>query len=164
MGRSKEPLRRLAESIKAPRFASRPIDWTACPPELRASEANRATTLGPAVCDRPDDAVIRKALDAFGLDPANPWNWRLLLFYFADAHFGMCETDRKRWDWSESQLIDLRQRIQSEEWAAGAKLNDSEAARRLRAKPEYGYQRITEGALRKKIGEARRRWDSEVGT
>jgi hypothetical protein len=164
MPRSKDPVRRLKESIAEPKFAARPIDWDKCASEDRALEANRATTLGPEICDRPDDAVIRAAFRDWKLDPRNPWHWRLLLFYFADAHSEMCETERKRWDWSQSQLIDLLQRAQSEECTAGSKLKDSELARRLHAKQEYGYQRITVDALRKKLGEARRRWpDAELG-
>jgi hypothetical protein len=83
----KNPAERLAKSIKNPKFTAAPIDWTKCPPELRALEADRATTLGPDICDRPDDAVIRTAFTAWKLDPRNPWHWRVVLYYLADAHF-----------------------------------------------------------------------------
>jgi len=32
---------------------------------------------------------IRRAFDEFGLNPSNPFAWRLLILVFADVHFGL---------------------------------------------------------------------------
>jgi hypothetical protein len=51
-------------------------------PLQRALHANKALTLS-----RSDDA-LKKAFEVFGLDARDPYDWRTLLTYFAEAHFG----------------------------------------------------------------------------
>lgn len=77
--------------------------WKECPPDLRALEANKATTLSPA----PDaDYSLRKAFAEFDLDPHNPWHWRTLLRLLAKLHFG------ETWEWDENRLTLLRIRCE----------------------------------------------------
>ena len=57
------------------------IDWN--DPARRAAGAVQALLLTSG----DSDELLRKAFDAFGLDPANPFNWRALLWAFAHAHF-----------------------------------------------------------------------------
>ena len=38
--------------------------------------------------NEPITEPIPRAFDAFGLDPSNPFAWRLLIYVFAEAHFG----------------------------------------------------------------------------
>ena len=49
----------------------------------------------------------REAFDTFGLDPKNPFHWRNLLIYFADAHFrDRGEPGRPR-GWTDETLCQL---------------------------------------------------------
>jgi hypothetical protein len=64
-----------------PGLLSQPrIDWNL--PVQRAIAAHQALTLVQS--DRP----LKKAFEAFGLDPRNPFEWPKLLGYFAAAHYG----------------------------------------------------------------------------
>jgi len=57
------------------------IDWN--DPAQRALRAHEALLLNLGELDEP----IRKAFDAFGYDPLNPFHWRKLIWHFASAHF-----------------------------------------------------------------------------
>src|SRR5262249_28919101 len=57
------------------------IDWN--DPAQRALGAHEALLLNPGELEEP----IRKAFDAFGYDPLNPFHWRKLIWHFANAHF-----------------------------------------------------------------------------
>jgi hypothetical protein len=57
------------------------IDWN--DPAQRALGAHEALLLNLGELDEP----IRKAFDAFGYDPLNPFHWRKLISHFANAHF-----------------------------------------------------------------------------
>jgi hypothetical protein len=57
------------------------IDWN--DPAQRALGAHEALLLNLGELDEP----IRKAFDAFGYDPLNPFHWRKLIWHFANAHF-----------------------------------------------------------------------------
>jgi hypothetical protein len=79
--------KKIAENA---RYAHSRTNWKDCPPEVRAREANKATTLSPA----PDmDYTLRKAFREFDLDPTNPWHWKHLAFLLAYLHF---RTDLKQ--------------------------------------------------------------------
>jgi hypothetical protein len=60
------------------------IDWSQCPPDARASEANVATTLRPFGYD---DRVLGPVFERFHLDARNPWDWRRLVTIFVEAHY-----------------------------------------------------------------------------
>ena len=65
---------------------------------LRAYAANLVLKLD----DRPDAAYIKRAFDEFGLDRLNPFHWRELIGFFAEAHFKRGKAGRraglKKWD------------------------------------------------------------------
>jgi hypothetical protein len=46
----------------------------------------------------PLDQPIHDAFKAFELDPTNPFDWRRLLFYLADCHYGKRRGAPKRWN------------------------------------------------------------------
>lgn len=54
-------------------------------PEGSTGGPNRALRLDPA--SKRDQSMIA-AFKAFGLDHTDPYDWRTLMIYFADAHFG----------------------------------------------------------------------------
>jgi hypothetical protein len=105
------------------------LDWNACPPEVRAREANRATTLAlPAAeilkGERLADALIRKAFREWQYDPQNPWNWRLLLIQFAEAYFGEKPQGGRPIEWTAARLQQLADDYNHEEealWQSGGR-------------------------------------------
>jgi len=58
----------------------RQTDWS--DPLRRAIDAHRALTFFQA------DRALKKAFEAFGLDPRNPFDWRKLIGYYSAAHYG----------------------------------------------------------------------------
>ena len=63
-------------------------------PQARFFAADAALKLTGAEYNEP----IRKAFDTFGLDPRNPFHWRKLLWYLAQAFFGKPDLGRpKTW-------------------------------------------------------------------
>jgi hypothetical protein len=57
-------------------------DWRS---EMSHSLKERADSL---LFKEPIAEPIRRAFDEFGLNPSNPFVWRLLIFVFAEVHFG----------------------------------------------------------------------------
>jgi hypothetical protein len=77
-------------------------------PLQRAIHAHRALTLFQS------DHALKKAFKAFSLDPRNPYDWRTLLTYFAEAHFGATRGAPKKWTFaSRAQFLQdfLRVRV-----------------------------------------------------
>jgi hypothetical protein len=92
--RARRRIEKVAGSSKPRKPIDRGFDWQG----QRAAVANRATTLGPdfenaykivrdagmlgdppAMPPEPsDEAALHRAFKAHGLDPADPWNWRIL--------------------------------------------------------------------------------------
>jgi hypothetical protein len=64
-----------------PKGQQKTIDWN--DRAQRAYCAHEALLLNLGELDEP----LRKAFDAFGYDPINPFDWRMLLSHFAYAHF-----------------------------------------------------------------------------
>src|SRR5262245_12687769 len=107
MPTSKDPARKLAQFRKlAKSVAKTKIDWSSCPPEARAAEANRATTLLPFGYDQ---TTVRGFFREFNLDPANPWHWRQLLFFLIESY----SRKAKRMHWSDERLGELLERSQN---------------------------------------------------
>lgn len=123
-----------------------PAKWSECPPDIRALEANRATTLGFFGKDAP----IRKAFNRFGLDPQNPWHWRELLYCMADAHDG--ENKVKGAKWTKDRLHRLYARAKGYPG-----VNDSEKEKNLRRDYPKDYGFFSDpGTLRKHLRMARK--------
>jgi hypothetical protein len=117
-------------------------NWSQCPPELRALEANKATTLNVA----PDaDYLVRKAFVKFNLDPDNPWHWKSLIYLLAYRHFG---EDGK---WDENRLTLLK--VRCEQYPG----TNTDKIRRLREDYKEDYQHIHEDrALRHSLERAQK--------
>jgi hypothetical protein len=166
MPRTKEPARKLAEFAKRARlerqkkvikrddggkpveFGKFRIDWKQCPNDLRAAEANRATTLAPFGYD---DTTVREFFDEFDRDPLNPWHWRELFYYLIESH----TRKPKRSQWSDSRLHDLL--IRSKGYPE--EIKDSKIIQLLRKDFLQDYKHIADdGSLRKRLIEARRRF------
>lgn len=73
-------------------------------PKVRALAANNATLLKKN--DRYANELTR-AFELFGLDPANPYNWRTLLEFFALAHFETHTKNVGRRKWTTSRYCKL---------------------------------------------------------
>lgn len=70
--------------------------------ETHAAAAHGALTIDD------QDTAIRKAFETFGLDPKNPFDWRRLFAYFADAHFGAAHKGRGAPEfWTDRRLCQL---------------------------------------------------------
>jgi hypothetical protein len=87
VGKRRESVsKRLARKIERARkplvnpFTRQKEDWN--DERYREVAANIALTL------HPDQSTLRKAFEAFELDPQNPFHWRRLLQFLADIHFG----------------------------------------------------------------------------
>lgn len=75
-------------------------DWNNT--EVRSAAAHHALS----VTER--DGTLKKAFAAFSLDDRDPFHWRRLFFYFADAHFGSSRTRPGRTKmWSDERLCGL---------------------------------------------------------
>jgi hypothetical protein len=119
------------------------LDWDSCSPEVRARYANQATTLGSlkdsdetALDYSRNDAPIREAFYKFCLDPKDPWHWRLLLYYLADAHFGGRKPKRRKWSPEDlSALLALSQNYPDE--------TNTAIARHLKALRKYRHMGIS---------------------
>jgi hypothetical protein len=184
MPRSKEPERKLAEFRKQAqhtvtrkevresvvewvngilvekeccRHEGPTVDWSLCPPDARAAEANRATTLLPFSYDQ---TTVRGFFEEFKRDPQNPWHWRELFYYLIEAH----SRKPKRMQWSELKLSELLMR--SEEYRKEQyphKISDSKILKNLRRDFKRDYEHVVEdGSLRKRLKQARDRWPDLV--
>jgi hypothetical protein len=100
------------------------------------------------------DALILRAFEAAGLDPRNPLNWRQLLGYFAEAHFGKKTTKPVKWDQYELMVV-LKDYLEVKR--NHQKLKDSEICNLLMRKKPYSdkYGKYNFHALRKLARHAR---------
>jgi hypothetical protein len=139
---SRKDIAAKAEEIAERARNNSAANWDECPPDLRALEANKATTLSPA----PDtDYLIRKAFDEYRLDPANPWHWKTLLYILAYRQLG------EGTEWDENRLFLLRARC--EEYPG----TNTDKIRRLKQDHKEDYQHVgTERALRELLERAQK--------
>jgi len=61
--------------------------------------------------DSPYDAPLAKAFDAAGLDPVNPIHWRILISFFAMAHFGQGKGRGRPAEWDGERYSKLLQDV-----------------------------------------------------
>jgi len=59
---------------------SQPQDWS--------NQLEREAAANLALRIAKPEVALKKAFEQFGLDPDDPFNWHLLLNYFAESHFG----------------------------------------------------------------------------
>jgi hypothetical protein len=118
------------------------IDWSSVSISERGYAAHLATSLG---FFSPREIVIRRAFEAHGLDPMDPYHWRELVYRLADASYGPLKS--KKWDMIEV-LNDLD--------AYPDAKSDLERAWLLKRDRDEKYGFMDDESLRKLIGRARR--------
>jgi hypothetical protein len=96
---ARKRLNRLAkqrrEGFKFVRGLYPELDWK----EPEYTDEQAVTLSGP------DAPLIRQAFEDFGLDPRNPYHWRELMGYFAQAHYGKPHQSTGRWPkWNSGHL------------------------------------------------------------
>jgi hypothetical protein len=88
------------------------------------------------------DKALKKAFQAFGLDPRNPFHWRKLLAYFSDAHFARQRRRGPQELWSDGRLCQLLQdhdRIKKQLLVVpGSKITDLQLCERLKRHSTLG--------------------------
>jgi len=89
------------------------------------------------------DQPLKKAFQAFGLDPRNPFHWRKLLAYLADVHFGPRQPRRGRDTlWSDDRLCQLLQDFdqirRQRTLVPGSKISDIEVCKWLKRHSTLG--------------------------
>ena len=124
-------------------------------PDNRAKIAHHALQIDP---DERWTQPLWKAFKAFDFDPRNPFHWRNLLIYFADAHFGRPRWGRKPQSWTGKRLCQLLIDFAQQKRATPDK-NDSEICRSLKrdkdGKFQTRYSRMSPETVRRKLQDAR---------
>jgi hypothetical protein len=156
--------KRLEQLIKFQHFYSGPWQETAFAleqevrgaaiwddPKARTCAAELALSLTSAASDEP----IRKAFDSFGLDPSNPFHWRKLLWYLAEAFFGQRNLGRPK-EWSADKLCHLLEHFhQVKEKEENLTLSDELICQRVKNHFHREYAGISAGTIRRNVQYAR---------
>ncbi len=71
------------------------------------------------------DKSMKAAFEKFKLDPRNPYHWRMLMLFFADAHFGKRVGQGRPRKWNSESLCELLRHVSDArtKWP-GAKRSD----------------------------------------
>jgi hypothetical protein len=100
---------------------------------------------------------LREAFEAFNFDQRNPFHWRNLLIYFADAHFGEPRRAGKPQSWTDEKLCQLLIDFAQQKRATPDK-NDSEICRSLKrdkdGKFADRYSGMAAKTIRRKLQDA----------
>jgi hypothetical protein len=126
----------------------RKIDWN--DPAQRAACAHEALLLNLGELDEP----LRKAFDAFGYDPLNPFDWRKLIWYFAFAHFPPARKKGAPTKWDDGRWCQLLSDF-GEVKASRPKASDNEVCINIKKRFAQRYARETAGTLRRNLQYAR---------
>lgn len=108
-----------------------------------------------------EDAFLKQAFREFHLDPRDPFHWRKLLAYFAEAHYGLRTSRGPTKLWSEDRLCQLLQdfdRVKSQRRVVpGTKVSDLETCRWLKRHSTLGakYAELSAAALLRTLQRAR---------
>jgi hypothetical protein len=125
-------------------------------PNLDDPLVHATLTRGALMLDQTDqqDALILRAFEAAGLDHRNPLHWRMLLGYFAEAHFGKKTTKPVTWNQYELMVV-LKDYLEVQR--NHRNLKDSKICRLLMRKKPYSdkYGKYNFDALRKLARHAR---------
>jgi hypothetical protein len=145
---------RNSNRLRIPIRQADPPDWT----DNRVREAHANAVL--SLFDIPADAPVRKAFQAFGLDPIDPFNWRLLLMGLAAIFFARAARPRgARPKWNEhrrmlfeTDVARARKRVKEIFKRHGAPPpGDDDVAAYLKHKLPDRYGSITDASIRKYI-------------
>src|SRR5262249_16462340 len=126
----------------------RKIDWN--DRALRAHCAHEALLLNPGELDEP----IRKAFAAFGYDPLNPFDWRLLLGHFAFAHFPPPRNKGAPTKWDDDRWCQLLSDF-GEVKASRPKASDSQVCINIKRRFANRYPTEDPRTLRRNLQYAR---------
>jgi hypothetical protein len=101
---------------------------------------------------------VLAAFKEFGFDPRNPFHWRNLLIYFAEAHFGKPRPGGRARGWTDEKLGQLLEDFDQLKRANPGK-NESAICDSLRrdqeGRFEGRYKNIDKGTIRRKLQDAR---------
>ena len=124
-------------------------------PDSHATVARAALQIDP---EERWTQPLRAAFNAFGLDPRNPFHWRKLLIYFAEAHFGKPPPGGRSRGWTDEKLSQLLMDFAQLKRANPGK-NDSDICDALRkdkdGKFDGRYKNIDKKTIRRKLQDAR---------
>jgi hypothetical protein len=124
------------------------IDWN--DPAQRALGAHEALLLNLGELDEP----IRKAFDAFGYDPLNPFHWRKLIWHFAKAHFPPPPNKGPPTKWDDVRWCQLLSDF-GEVKASRPNASDNEVCFNIKKRFAQRYAREKAGTLRRNLQYAR---------
>ena len=101
---------------------------------------------------------VLAAFKEFGFDPRNPFHWRNLLVYFADAHFGKPRPGGRSRGWTDEKLHQLLEDFAQLKRASPEK-NESAICDSLRRDQddrfERRYKNLSKATIRRKLQDAR---------
>jgi hypothetical protein len=126
------------------------IDWN--DPAQRALGTHEALLLNLGELDEP----IRKAFDAFGYDPLNPFHWRKLIWHFANAHFSPPRKKGPPTKWDDGRWCQLLSDF-GEVKASSSRPNasDNEVCINIKKRFPQRYATVKAATLRKNLQYAR---------
>jgi len=114
-------------------------------PKTRACAAELALSLTNADCDEP----IRKAFDSFGLDPRNPFHWRRLLWYLAEAFWARSKKGAPQ-KWSAHQLCRLLRHFDEvRKEKENLELSEASICQRVKNRFHRAYAGISAGTIKR---------------
>jgi hypothetical protein len=118
-------------------------------PKARFFAADAALKLTSAEYNEP----IRKAFDTFGLDPRNPFHWRKLLWYLAQAFFGKPNLRRPK-TWSSDRWCRLLQHFH-EVSTSDPRLTEQSVCQLVKNRFDKHYRGIDGQTIRRNLQYAR---------
>jgi hypothetical protein len=125
------------------------IDWN--DPAQRAAGAHQALLLNLGEVDEP----LRKAFDAFGYDPLNPFHWRTLIWCFANAHFPTPRKGGASKKWDDVRWCKLLSDFGEVKASSPPEASDSEVCINIKKKFANRYPTEDPGTLRRNLQYAR---------
>jgi hypothetical protein len=124
------------------------IDWN--DPAQRALGAHEALRLLDEL-----DEPIRKAFDAFGYDPLNPFHWRKLIWHFAYAHFPVPRKKGASKKWDDTRWCKLLSDFGAVKASSRPTASETEICNHIKTRFGKRYPTITATTLRKNLQYAR---------
>jgi hypothetical protein len=125
------------------------IDWN--DPAQRALGAHEALLLNLGELDEP----IRKAFDAFGYDPLNPFHWRKLIWHFANAHFPPPPKKGPATKWDDVRWCRLLSDFGAVKASSRPNASDNEVCINVKKRFPQRYATVKAATLRKNLQYAR---------
>jgi hypothetical protein len=132
-----------------PKGQQKTIDWN--DRAQRAYCAHEALLLNLGELDEP----LRKAFDAFGYDPINPFDWRMLLSHFAYAHFAPPRKRGAPKKWNDDRWCELLSNFCEVKTTSRPTTSDSEVCKNIKKRFKTQYSKESPGTLRRNLQYAR---------